>query len=134
MEYTGTFSCSLGINTAANHPISSGSITSVTFAPPHVGQYVLTNSRDHCLKLIDVRTHDVVQTYRCEQYRNGANWNKATFSPDGNFIAAGGNDGSIFIWERQSGKLQSTLRNGHKFVFNPLLRQLHSCLNKFALF
>jgi WD40 repeat protein len=46
------------------------------------GQLLLSNSRDNTLKLIDMRRSsdgEVLQTFRADSYRNGCDWNAASF-------------------------------------------------------
>lgn len=88
-------------------------ITSVVMN--HDSSQVLTSSRDNTLKLIDVNTHSVIQSFKHEDYRNGANWAKACMSPDSSYIAAGSSDGNVFIWDAKTGKHHSTLK-GHKDI------------------
>lgn len=112
--------------------IHSGQITSVCPVPDSYGNIVLTNSRDNTLKLVDIGTQKIIQTFKHENYVNPSNWAKATISPDGKFVAAGSNDGNIYIWDASNGKLEKILE-GHKdivncVVWNPLnMSQMVSC-------
>lgn len=93
--------------------IHTDQITSVSINADSTS--VLTSSRDNTLKLIDIGTHEVVQTFKHDEYRNGANWAKSCLSPDGSFVAAGSADGQVFIWDAKTGKHHSTLK-GHKDI------------------
>uniref|UniRef100_A0A7S0EKL9 Autophagy-related protein 16 domain-containing protein n=1 Tax=Hanusia phi TaxID=3032 RepID=A0A7S0EKL9_9CRYP len=93
--------------------VHSQPITSVCMYPGGTDM-VLTNSRDDSLALSDFRKYSCVRKFQHSTYRNGVNWNRATASPDGKFIAAGGSDGSIFVWEAEDGNLVSQLRNVHR--------------------
>lgn len=49
---------------------------------------------------------------RNPNFKVGLNWAKSTVSPDGMYIASGGQDGSLFVWNSLTGELETTLR-GH---------------------
>ena len=60
-------------------------------------------------------------------FKVGVDYTRACFSPDGMFVAAGSQDGSLFVWQTQTGKLEKTVREHrqvtrilHKFYINPL--------------
>eukprot|EP00698_Gefionella_okellyi_P020141 TRINITY_DN6290_c0_g1_i1.p1 TRINITY_DN6290_c0_g1~~TRINITY_DN6290_c0_g1_i1.p1 ORF type:complete len:557 (-),score=87.51 TRINITY_DN6290_c0_g1_i1:6-1676(-) len=97
---------------AADMQLHSREVTSIHTSSD--GNYLLTNSRDNSLKLIDTRTYEVVHTLTAEAHRNGVNWNKACFSSDARYVAVGSADGSVHIWNVASGKLESRLKNAHK--------------------
>lgn len=78
------------------------------------GNMVVTASRDNSLRLLDARTYKPVATLREEKndYRNTCNWGRACFSPDGQYVAAGSGDGSIFVWSAKDGTLKGHARLG----------------------
>jgi len=84
--------------------VHSGQISSVCLTPD--GTYILSNSRDNTLKLIDIRTYDVVKTFSSDNYHNGVNWNRACISPDGTYIAAGTAEGKIIVWNANTGAVE----------------------------
>ena len=61
--------------------IHDEAITSVKYMPD--GNQILTNSRDNTLKLIDIRTFNVVKTLRSEDYSNGNDCNTVAISSNG---------------------------------------------------
>jgi len=92
--------------------VHSAQVTSVSISPD--GNYILSNSRDNTLKLLDLRYNnelEVTSIYRSDNYRNGLDWNSACFSTDGTFIAAGGADGSIVIWNTKTTKQEIVLQS-----------------------
>ncbi|CAG8566702.1 3551_t:CDS:10 [Ambispora gerdemannii] len=88
--------------------IHLGQITSVAVSPD--GSKVMTNSRDNTIKLVDLRTYEVVQTLHADGYKNGTNWSRACYSPDGRYVAAGSIDGTIYYWNLFKSRLEKTLK------------------------
>lgn len=86
--------------------------TSVSFSAS--GEQLLTNSRDHTLRVVDPRMYAAVATLQHPGYHCGFDWCKASLSPDGAYAAAGGASGSLFVWNARSGKLEKELRMGHQ--------------------
>ncbi|KAG1693014.1 hypothetical protein DVH05_024050 [Phytophthora capsici] len=82
--------------------------TSVSFG----GNELLTNSRDHSLKVIDPRTYNVVRELKHKDYQCGFDWCQASLSPDGRYALAGGASGTLFIWNARTGKLEKQLKSG----------------------
>ncbi|KAI9914676.1 hypothetical protein PsorP6_006826 [Peronosclerospora sorghi] len=82
-------------------------ITSVSFG----GNELLTNSRDHSLRVLDPRTYSILRELRDKDYQCAFNWSQASLSPDGCYALAGGASGSLFIWNTRTGKLEKQLKS-----------------------
>ncbi|RMX65002.1 hypothetical protein DD238_005036 [Peronospora effusa] len=82
--------------------------TSVSFG----GNELLTNSRDHSLRVIDPRTYGVLRELRHKDYQCGFDWSQASLSPDGLYALAGGASGILFVWNARTGKLEKQLKSG----------------------
>lgn len=104
--------------------VHAGQVTSVTASPDQT--YLLTNSRDNTLRLLDVRmSFDEVKVFRDEKYRNGVDSNKACFSGGGRYAIAGGSDGTLFLWDTISGSLKTSLSDEQSRSVSSFL----SCIN-----
>eukprot|EP01134_Creolimax_fragrantissima_P005471 CFRG5471T1 len=90
--------------------VHTGQITSLDMADDR--NMLLTQSRDNTLKLIDLRMSQVVATMCGDGYKTPTNWSSACFSPLAKFVAAGSQDGSVFIWNASSSKMEAILK-GH---------------------
>ncbi|XP_023557930.1 autophagy-related protein 16-2 isoform X2 [Octodon degus] len=88
-----------------------GRVTSLSLS--HDQLHLLSCSRDDMLKVIDLRFSNVRQVFRADGFKCGSDWTKAVFSPDGHYALAGSWDGALYIWDVDTGKLESTLRGPH---------------------
>ncbi|KAL4128980.1 hypothetical protein KRP22_006978 [Phytophthora ramorum] len=88
--------------------LHSEQATSVSFG----GNELLTNSRDHSLRVIDPRTYGVLRELRHKDYQCGFDWAQASLSPDGHYALAGAASGVLFIWNTRTGKLEKQLKPG----------------------
>lgn len=48
--------------------------------------------------------------YRGDGFHVGADYTRATFSPDATYVAVGSGDGALYIWNVNTAKLEKTLR------------------------
>ncbi|XP_036716265.1 protein Atg16l2 isoform X4 [Balaenoptera musculus] len=55
---------------------------------------------------------------RADGFRCGSDWTKAVFSPDRSYALAGSWDGALYIWDVDTGKLESSLRGPHCAAVN----------------
>ncbi|VDO24760.1 unnamed protein product [Brugia timori] len=89
---------------------------------------ILASARDETMSLIDLRSYQIVHIYRktlkstiqplikiycsADQYRTGSDHIRCAISPGMEYIASGSSDGSIFIWNLKTTKLEKTLQKG----------------------
>ncbi|KAG2462698.1 SHIP1 phosphatase, partial [Polypterus senegalus] len=77
-----------------------GRVTSLDLNPDRTE--LLTCSRDDLLKIIDLRMNTV----------------KQTFTPDGGYVAAGSADGTLYVWNVLTGKVEKVLGKHHSSCVN----------------
>lgn len=94
--------------------LHSDAITSVTLTLD--GKYVLTTSRDHTMKLIDVRKYEVLSSFENEMYINGSNTSRACLNSSAKYGAVGSRQGNIIIFELK----------GEEIVLEEIYPGLHS--------
>lgn len=49
--------------------------------------------------------------FSADGFKVGFDWTRATFSPDGQYIAVGSSDGSVFIWSVATNTIETVLKN-----------------------
>lgn len=56
---------------------------------------------------------DVFDYFYCsaDGFKVAFDWTRAAFSPDGQYIAAGSSDGSVFIWSVVTHTVENVLKN-----------------------
>ena len=102
-----------GDRTADIVGLHDGGVTSVQFDLSNPGQ-VLTNGRDHSLKLIDVRTGAPVRTFRDPDFQTTYSWSACAMSPNGMYAASvSGTTGHLLVWRTSDARLIGKL-HGHK--------------------
>ncbi|XP_070643009.1 autophagy-related protein 16-1 isoform X4 [Bos indicus] len=93
-----------------------GKITALDLNPERTE--LLSCSRDDLLKIIDLRINAVRQTFSAPGFKCGSDWTRAVFSPDGSYVAAGAAEGSLYIWNVLSGKVEKVLSKHHSSSIN----------------
>uniref|UniRef100_A0A6G1SBI1 Autophagy-related protein 16-1 n=1 Tax=Aceria tosichella TaxID=561515 RepID=A0A6G1SBI1_9ACAR len=68
--------------------------------------------RDNTIKCVDLRTLEVLQTYSDEKFKTGEEYWRVCFSNDDRYISCGSSDGSFFIWDVNTAKVEKVLK-GH---------------------
>ncbi|XP_029026190.1 autophagy-related protein 16-1 isoform X1 [Betta splendens] len=79
---------------------------------------LLTCSRDDLVKIIDLRSNAVRQTFSAQGFKCGADWTRVTFSPDSSYVAGGSADGALYIWNVLTGKVDKVLDRNHHSAIN----------------
>ncbi|XP_042313617.1 autophagy-related protein 16-1 isoform X4 [Sceloporus undulatus] len=93
-----------------------GRITALDLNPERTE--LLTCSRDDLLKIIDLRVNTVKQTFSAQGFKCGSDWTRVVFSPDGNYVVAGSAEGSLYIWNVLTGKVERVLSKHHSNSIN----------------
>ncbi|XP_010365162.2 autophagy-related protein 16-2 isoform X1 [Rhinopithecus roxellana] len=93
-----------------------GRVTSLSLS--HDQLHLLSCSRDNTLKVIDLRVSNIRQVFRADGFKCGSDWTKAVFSPDRSYALAGSCDGALYIWDVDTGKLESRLQGPHCTAVN----------------
>ncbi|KHJ87390.1 WD domain, G-beta repeat protein [Oesophagostomum dentatum] len=88
----------------------AGKVTSLYMSSD--GIHVLCSTRDDTLSLMDVRKYQTVHIFSAEQYRTSSDLSRCVLSPGMEYCAAGSSDGSVFVWNIQSTKLEKVLHKG----------------------
>uniref|UniRef100_UPI00358EC5A4 autophagy-related protein 16-1-like n=1 Tax=Myxine glutinosa TaxID=7769 RepID=UPI00358EC5A4 len=82
----------------------AGRVTSLCISPD--GSDLLSCSRDDVLHITDLRTMKAKLSLTADGFKCGADWTRAVYSPDGQYIAAGSADGTLYVWNAESEKLE----------------------------
>lgn len=100
--------------TTPNEVVLGGKITSLDISAN--GFTLLACVRDDTLKTIDLRMNQIIKTYCSDGFRVAFDYARAKFSPDGDneYIACGSSDGSVFVWNTLSGRVEKILRDEHR--------------------
>lgn len=78
------------------------------------GNYLLCCTRDEQLHNYDLRANRILKSYSDEHFKTGLDYTQCCFSPDRQFCAAGSLDGSIFVWNVETGSLETCLDKKHE--------------------
>jgi WD40 repeat protein len=92
----------------------SASVTSVAFSPD--GNYVLTGSKDHLVKLWDIFTGRELQTLK----GHSDVITSVAFTPDGRFVISSSWDKTIRLWDLHSGSEIRTF-DKHRYKINAMV-------------
>eukprot|EP00051_Salpingoeca_urceolata_P028358 m.486436 g.486436 ORF g.486436 m.486436 type:complete len:570 (+) comp24405_c0_seq1:335-2044(+) len=97
------------------HSIQTDHAQPITALASHPGgSVILTSSKDHSMKAIDVRTLEIVRTYSHDDCTFGTLGCKMTLSPDARYIVAGSDDGKVFVFNYRTGKMEKSLGGSHR--------------------
>ncbi|KXJ15044.1 autophagy-related protein 16-1 [Exaiptasia diaphana] len=113
-----------------------GKVTSLDLSPDM--NQVLASTRDDTVKVIDLRMSQVVSTCSGDGFRLATDWTRACFSPDGQYVMCGSQDGSVYIWNNSTAKLEKVLKEHSSGVivaaWHPTGTRIISCdRNKHAV-
>ncbi|XP_006229938.1 protein Atg16l2 isoform X1 [Rattus norvegicus] len=93
-----------------------GRVTSLNLS--HDQLHLLSCSRDNTLKVIDLRISNIRQVFRADGFKCSSDWTKAVFSPDRSYALVGSSNGTLYIWDVNTGKLETSLQGPHCTAVN----------------
>ncbi|XP_050042561.1 autophagy-related protein 16-1 isoform X2 [Dermacentor andersoni] len=93
---------------SANEIVLGGLISSLDLSADRC--QLLCCVRDDTLKLLDVRMNQVLVSFQDDSFKVACDWTRAKFSPDASYVAVGSHDGTLFIWNTQTAKLEKKLK------------------------
>ncbi|XP_063827416.1 autophagy-related protein 16-1 isoform X2 [Ostrinia nubilalis] len=93
---------------SANHILLQGRVTSLDLSRD--SNYLLACGRDDTIQLIDLRMNTIVRSFSHESFKVGCDWSRAAFGPAGRLLAVGGADGSVYVWNTHTGRLEAILK------------------------
>ncbi|XP_068685907.1 autophagy-related protein 16-1-like [Montipora foliosa] len=91
-----------------------GKITSLDLSQDM--NYMLASARDDTVKLLDLRMNQVMLTCSADGFKVAMDHTRASFSPDSQYVICGSQDGSIFIWDASTAKLEKILKEHNSSV------------------
>ncbi|XP_014600611.1 PREDICTED: autophagy-related protein 16-1 isoform X2 [Polistes canadensis] len=94
---------------SSNDIILEGKVTSLDLSRDT--NYLLSCVRDDTVKLIDLRMKKIIGSFSADGFKVGFDWTRAAFSHDGQYIAAGSSDGSVFVWSVATHMVENVLKN-----------------------
>jgi WD40 repeat protein len=100
--------------------IQQGGITSVCIDPREKTR-VLTNCLASALHIIDVRAGKAIRTLRHDDFSTTHGHAGCTISPNGQFVAAGSDNGEVFVWDVAKGELKTRLASGGGGGVSPVI-------------
>ncbi|KAI2811239.1 hypothetical protein BLOT_002412 [Blomia tropicalis] len=95
------------VEASPNDILLQGKVTSLDVSAD--GRWLLCSVRDDTLKCLDLRMNQVVRDYTADGFNVGCDWTRARFSPDHRFVACGGFDSNIYIWDFLTSRLETCL-------------------------
>ncbi|XP_069069869.1 autophagy-related protein 16-1 isoform X3 [Pleurodeles waltl] len=93
-----------------------GRITALDLNPDK--SELLSCSRDDQLKIYDLRANAIRHTFSAQGFKCGSDWTRAIFSPDGSYVVAGSADGTLYLWNVLTEKVERMLSKHHSASIN----------------
>ncbi|XP_064615207.1 autophagy-related protein 16-1-like [Liolophura sinensis] len=117
------------VETSSNELSLQGRVTSLDLTPDKLS--LLSCTRDDTIKIIDLRMNQVSATFCADGFKVGCDWTRAIFSPDGQYVVSGSQDGSVFIWNVSKNKVEKVLKeHSHAVIacsWNPTGSSIITC-------
>ncbi|CAI2356916.1 unnamed protein product [Caenorhabditis sp. 36 PRJEB53466] len=73
------------------------------------GYELLISTRDDTITLMDLRNFQTIHCYSAENYRTSSDLSRVVLSSGNDYVAAGSANGNIYVWNRNSTKLEKRL-------------------------